>query len=67
MRSPSWRPTPKPLAVGEVNLRFERLAKLSTLQPNWTYYSPACERSVIRHLAKRWPLEYRFDFEQTHA
>jgi len=49
------------LAVGEVNLRFQRLAKLSTLQPNWTWYSPRCERSVLRHLAKRWPLEYRFD------
>jgi len=51
------------LAVGGVNLRFERIAKLSTLQPNWTYYSPPCERSVLRHLAKRWPLEYRFDPE----
>jgi hypothetical protein len=46
------------LALGEVNLRFERLARLSTLQPNWTYYSPGFERSVLRHLAKRWPLEY---------
>ena len=52
------------LAVGEVNLRFERIAKLSTLQPNWTYYSPHFERSVLRHLAKRWPLEYRFDQEE---
>ena len=49
------------LAVGEVNLRFERIAKLSTLQPNWTYYSPHFERGVLRHLAKRWPLEYRPD------
>ena len=55
------------LAVGEVNLRFERIAKLSTLQPNWTYYSPQFERSVLRHLAKRWPLEYRFDGEQAPA
>ena len=53
------------LAAGEVGLRFERLAKLSTLQPNWTWYSPRCERSVLRHLAKRWPLEYRFDQEAT--
>ena len=52
------------LAAGEVNLRFERLAKLSTLQPNWTYYSPHFERTVLRHLAKRWPLEYRLDLEQ---
>jgi len=49
------------LAAGEVNLRFERLSRLSTLQPNWTFYSPHFERSVLRHLAKRWPLEYRFD------
>jgi hypothetical protein len=52
------------LAAGEVNLRFERIAKLSVLQPNWTYYSPGCERSVLRHLAKRWPLEYRGDFAE---
>ena len=52
------------LAAGVVMLRFERLAKLSTLQPNWTYYSPRFERSVLRHLAKRWPLEYRVDFAQ---
>jgi hypothetical protein len=47
------------LAAGEVNLRFARLAKLSKLQPNWTYYSPGFERTVLRHLAKRWLLEYR--------
>jgi len=52
------------LATGQVNLRFERIGKLSTLQPNWTYYSPHFERSVLRHLAKRWPLEYRFDLAE---
>jgi hypothetical protein len=52
------------LAAGEVNLRFERLAKLHTLQPNWTYYSPRFERSVLRHLGKRWPLEYRLDLAE---
>lgn len=46
------------LAAGEVNLRFERLAKFSTLQPNWTFYSPGFERPVLHSLAKRWPLEY---------
>lgn len=51
------------LAVSEVNVRFERLTKFSTLQPNWTYYSPRFERPVLRHLAKRWPLEYSFDLE----
>jgi hypothetical protein len=55
------------LASGALNLRFERLARLSTLQPNWTFYSPQFERSVLRHLAKRWPLEYRFDFEPAAA
>jgi hypothetical protein len=51
------------LALGEVNVRFERLAKFSTLQPNWTYFSPRFERPVLRHLAKRWPLAYAFDVE----
>jgi hypothetical protein len=52
------------LAAGSVNLRFARLAKLSTLQPNWTYYSPQFERPVLRHLSKRWPLEYHLDLER---
>lgn len=51
------------LAAGEVNVRFERLAKFSTLQPNWTFYSPRFERSVLRRLAKRWPLEFRLDID----
>ena len=46
------------LAAGEVNIRFERLAKFSTLQPNWTFYSPGFEQPVLRFLAKRWPLDY---------
>jgi hypothetical protein len=49
------------LAAGEVNIRFERLAKLSTLQPNWTFYSAGFERPVLHLLAKHWPLEYRPD------
>lgn len=47
------------LAAGEVNVRFDRLAKFSTLQPTWTYYSPHFGRTVLRHLSKRWTLEYR--------
>jgi hypothetical protein len=47
------------LAAGEVNVRFDLLAKFSTLEPTWTFYSPHFERTVLRHLAKRWPLEYR--------
>ena len=54
------------LAAGGVALRDERLAKLSKLQPNWTFYSPHFERSVLRHLAKRWPLEYRFDVTEMY-
>ena len=52
------------LATGEVNLRFKRIASLSTLQPNWTYYSPHFERSVLRHISKHWLLEYDGGFEQ---
>jgi hypothetical protein len=47
------------LAAGEVNVRFERLSKLSTQQPNWTFYSPGFERTVLRYLSGRWPLEFR--------
>ena len=49
------------LAIGAIGLRYARLAKLSKLQPNWTYYTPRFERSVLRHLAGRWSLEYRPD------
>jgi hypothetical protein len=54
-------------APGEVNVRFKRLSRFSTLQPNWTYYSPGFEASVLRHLAKRWPLEYRLDLEEAES
>jgi hypothetical protein len=54
-------------APGEVNVRFERLSRFSTLQPNWTYYSPGFEASVLRHLAKRWPLEYRLDLDEAES
>jgi hypothetical protein len=54
-------------APGEVNVRFERLSRFSTQQPNWTYYSPGFEASVLRHLAKRWPLEYRLDLEEAES
>ena len=49
-------------AGGPVGVRFERLGKCSRLQPNWTYYTPHFEHSVLRHLAKRWPLEFRPDY-----
>ena len=51
------------LAAGELNVRFERLAKFSTQQPNWTFYSPHAERPVLQYLARRWPLEYRLGLE----
>jgi len=47
------------LAAGEVGIRFERLSKLSTLQPNWTYYSPDFERGVLKCLSEHWLLDYR--------
>lgn len=47
------------LAAGDVNLRFAQLARLAKSQPNWTYYSPHFERSVLRYVSSRWPLEYR--------
>jgi len=49
-------------AGGPLAVRFERLGRFSRLQPNWTYYTPRFEHSVLRHLAVRWPLEYRPDF-----
>jgi hypothetical protein len=49
------------LGVGEVLVRFERLAKFSTQQPNWTFYSQHFERPVLRALGKRWPLDYQPD------
>ena len=47
------------LALGEVNVRFEKLNKFSRLQPNWTHYSPGFEHGVLRVLGKRWPLQCR--------
>ena len=47
------------LACGAVGIRFDKLAKFDTQQPNWTFCSPGFERTVLRHLAKRWPLEFR--------
>ncbi|HYL87744.1 MAG TPA: hypothetical protein VEU32_03145 [Burkholderiales bacterium] len=56
------------LAAGEVGVRYARLAKLSKLQPNWTYYSRRFQHSVLRHLAGRWPLEYRpFIGDEAHG
>jgi hypothetical protein len=43
------------------SVRPERLTHFSTLQPNWTHYSPRFERAVLNALSKRWPLDYRPD------
>ncbi len=47
------------LALGPLNIRFSKLAKLSKLQPTWTFYSPEFEHAALQYLSKRWPLEYR--------
>ena len=44
---------------GDVNLRFERLNRLSKGQANWTFYTPAFEHGVLETLSRRWPLDYR--------
>jgi hypothetical protein len=52
------------LAAGDIAVRFGRLALFSKLQPNWTFYSRGFEHSVLRQLARRWPLEYAVDLEE---
>ena len=49
------------LGVGEVNVRYAKLARFSKLQPTWTHYSPGFERAVLNALSKRWPLDYQPD------
>ena len=51
------------LALGEVNIRYERLNRLSKLQPNWTYYSHDFEHGVLKFLGTHWPLDYRVEAE----
>ena len=51
------------LAAGEANVRFERLARFSKEQPNWTYHSAGCESTVLECLCAHWPLDYRVDPE----
>jgi hypothetical protein len=49
------------LALGEVNVRFDRLNRFSKLQPNWTHYSREFEHGVLKCLGKHWPLDYRVE------
>ena len=51
------------LATGPVNVRFERLNRLSKEQASWTYYSPGCEHEVLKFLAAHWPLDCRVEEE----
>jgi hypothetical protein len=53
------------LAAGELCVRYARLTLFSKLQPNWTHYSCGFEYGLLRHLARRWPLEYTADLEGT--
>lgn len=53
------------LAAGDVAVRFGRLAVFSRLQPNWTFYSRGFEHSMLRQLARTWPLEYQLDLEES--
>ncbi len=47
------------LALGEVNIRYRQLNRLSRAHVTWTYYSPGFEQPVLRFLASHWPLDYR--------
>lgn len=47
------------LASGEINLRYERLARLARSPADWTYSSADFEPAVLAWLAARWPLDYR--------
>lgn len=55
------------LAAGELNVRFERLARFSTVHSTWTCYSEHFDHRVLEKLASRWPLEYRPQMERTAA
>ena len=45
------------LALGDVNVKFERLARFSRQQPVWTFASPGFDMGVLQYLAARWPLD----------
>lgn len=49
------------LALGETNIRYHRLARLSHTHVTWTYYSPRFEHAVLTFLSRHWPLDYRED------
>jgi hypothetical protein len=47
------------LAAGDIGIRYERIARLSKMHANWTFYSPGFERGVLKALARRWPLDFQ--------
>lgn len=49
------------LSVQPVNIRPDRLNKLSTDAVVWTYASPGCNLNAVRVLSRRWPLDYVLD------
>ena len=55
------------LALGEVNVNFERLARFSRQQPAWTFASPGFDMGVLQYLAARWPLDAARDSARQYA
>ena len=51
------------LALGDVNVQFERLNRFSKEQAVWTHYSHDFEYGVLKCLSKHWPLDYRIEGE----
>lgn len=49
------------LALGDVNVQFERLNRFSRDQALWSHYSHDFEHGVLKCLSKNWPLDYRIE------
>ncbi len=49
------------IALGAVNIRHRRIAKLSRLQAVWSYYSRDFEHQALEQLMRGWPLDYKGD------
>jgi hypothetical protein len=47
------------LRTHELNLRFDRLGKLTRMHPDWIYCTAAFEPAAVTSLARYWPLDYR--------
>lgn len=55
------------LALGDVNVKFDRLARFSRQQPAWTFASPGFDMGVLQYLAARWPLDAARDSARQYA